>query len=628
MEKEKRSNILDKLIIAVAVAMGIFHLISTQYLFQSASGFNTTHLTFSLVLVFLITIRTEHRLILRLLGWIFLLAGLVATTYIIFNQVPLEYRAGFPNTTDFIIGIILVAVVMEGTRRVWGVALPIVGVFLLIYFFFGHLLPGPLRHAYLFPGQVVSQLGMGLGSGIFGIPLVASANYIFLFLLFGGLLEVAKVDLFFIQLGKAAGRLLAGGPAQTAVVSSGLVGMVMGAAVANVALTGAFTIPLMKKVGYTPEQAGAIEATASTGGQFTPPVMGVTAFLIAGIVGIPYIDVAVAGIIPAIFFYFAVAIGVQVMALRLKLKPPREAIDVRAILKVGPLFIIPLGVIIYLLSARYSPMYAAFYAIISLIALSYIQKETRPPLSVLAHGFTRGAIAGAKIGIALAFVGTFIAALTFTGLGVKIGEIVRAVSGGMLVPALLMTMLLCLVLGTGLPTPAAYIIVAVVAVPLLVELGVVPLHAHLFAFYFAIISSLTPPVALAALAGSSIAGGKYFRTALEAFRLGITGFVIPFLIVFNPVLTLRAESATSAVVSLLAVALGIITLTALLFGFLFVKTGRWERLLFALSAAGLFVFAVTMDYRVFIPSLVLTAGLLWSQWRRRSLASQTVTLSR
>jgi len=564
---------------------------------------------------------------LRLLVWVVLLAGLVTTIYIAFNIVPLDYRAGFPTTFDIIIGIILVAVVMEGTRQAWGPVLPIVGLVLILYFFFGHLIPGPLSHGHMLPSYAVSLLGIGINSGVYGVCLTASANYIFLFLLFGGLLEIAKVNLFFLQVGRAAGRVLAGGPAQTAVVSSSLVGMVMGAAVANVALTGAFTIPLMKRAGYTPEQAGAIEATASTGGQITPPVMGVSSFLIAGIVGIPYLAVCVAAIIPALFYYLAVALGVQVIALKSKLKPPREEIDLRIILRMGPLFVIPVGLIIFLLVARFSPMYAAFYAIISLVVLSFIQKETRPSLSSLAHGFMRGAIIGAKIGIVLAFIGTFIAVISFTGLGLKIGEVVRIVSGGQLVPALLMTMVLCIFLGIGLPTPAAYVLVAVVACPLLIQLGVEPLFAHLFAFYFAIVSALTPPVALAALAGSGIAGGNYFKTGLQSFRLGITGFIIPFLIVFNPMVTLHPQDPLSAVMSLIAIPLGIVALVALLYGYLLVSTSILERLLFGLCAGGLFGYAFVGNYMFLIVGALLISGLLVNQWRRRKAILRAESLS-
>ena len=619
---------LDKVILCIAFAMGVYHLVATQFILQLPRGHYTTHLTFCLLVVFLTTIKTTKKRSYRLFLLALLLSGLVATIYINCNIVSLDYRAGFPNTLDFILGVILVVVTMEGTRQAWGPVLPMVGVVLIVYFFLGHLIPGALSHAYLNPGYVVSLLGISLNSGVYGIPLIASANYIFLFLLFGGLLEIAKVNLFFLQVGRAAGRVLKGGPAQTAVVSSSLVGMVMGAAVANVALTGAFTIPLMKRVGYSPEQAGAIEATASTGSQITPPVMGVCAFLIAGIVGIPYIDICIAAIIPALLYYWAVAWGVQVIALKSSLKPPREKIERRIIIRMGPLFVIPVGLIIYLLVARYSPAYAAFYAIVTLLLLSLIQKETRPSLSTLAHGFLRGAIAGAKIGVALAFVGTFIAVMSFTGLGLKIGEVVRMASGNQLIPALFMTMVLCIFLGIGLPTPAAYLVVAVVACPLLIELGVDALLAHLFAFYFAIISALTPPVALAALAGSSISGGNYFRTGVEAFKLAISGFITPFLIVYNPVMTLRIGDPLSAVMTIIAVSLGIIVLIAVVYGYLLTPTSILERLLFGLCTVGLFGYAFIGNYMFLIVGAILSIMLLLNQWKRRRATLRAEGLSR
>ena len=614
MAKARVARILDIAIVVVGCAMAFYHLASTQYLIHGSYEHQDFHLGFALILIFLASLRAMKRR--RLWPLVLLSVSLFVTSYIKIRFLYLEEVVGLPATIDVIVGILLVIVVLEATRQAWGMVLPVVGMVSILYFFFGHYLPGPFYHLYMNPEYVISMLGIGL-HGIFGMLLAVSANYIFLFMVFGGLMEIAGANLFFLQVGRAAGKVLAGGPAQTAVVSSGLVGMVTGTAVGNVAITGAFTIPLMKRIGYRPETAGAIEATASTGGQVMPPVMGASAFLIANFLGIHYAMVMVAALIPALLYYLMCALGVQVIALKEKIKPAAESVDLRILLRRAPLFIIPLAVIFTLLLMRFTPMYAAFWAILAVLAVAFLQKETRPSVGALAQGFARGAMVGARIGIALACVGLMVQALITTGLGIKISGVVETLAAGNLVIALLVTMFVSLVLGIGIPTVAAYTLVAIVVVPVLTRMGVVPIAAHFYAFYFAIISALTPPVAMAALAGASIAGANYFKTGLEAFRLGIAGFILPFFMVYNPVFLLQGGEPLSGGLSVIAAVIAMSALIAVVYNHFLVPISQWERAVYALCAASSFAYVFTGNYMLFALGIFLFVGLMVLQRRTR-----------
>jgi len=470
------SRILDKAVFTIALLMVAYHAVSTQFLLpgQDAVLHQAFHLGFSLVLVLLASLKAAK-------GWrrwtvlLTLLFSLVSMVYIKVNYIDLSFTRMFPDTLDCIIGIILVIAVLEATRKAWGLALPIVGALSIIYLFWGHLLSGPLRHAPLDVTYAISYLSIGF-QGIFGTILGASANYIFLFIVFGGLFEIVGIRELFVEVGKIAGRRLAGGPAQTAMISSGLVGMCTGAAVANVAITGSFTIPMMKKIGYTPEQAASIEAYASTGGQYMPPVMGASVFVMAAMLGIAYTDIMIPAFIPAFLFFLSGAIGVQLMALRYRIPRIREKVDNRTLLRRAPLFIIPIAVLMTLLLMRFSPMYAAFYAILAIIVVSLIQKETRPSLGRLAEGFKNGAVMGAKIGVACACIGLLSQVLTTTGLGQKLVGLMETLSGGHLIIALILTMFISILLGTGVPTVAAYVLVAAIGAPVLIRMGVTPLQ--------------------------------------------------------------------------------------------------------------------------------------------------------
>jgi TRAP transporter 4TM/12TM fusion protein len=614
--------VAHRALMVIGTCMVLYHMMSAQFLLIGSVEHQNIHLAFVFTLVFLAAMaksRTRSRLV---INGLLLLAGLAVTAYVGLNLGHLEELYGFPEPMDIFVGVVIVLLALEGTRLAWGWTLPIVAMVFVAYFLFGHWIPGPLFHREFDFGYVISYLSIGL-SGVYGNFLSISANQIFLFVVFGALLGVMNVTDALNEIGKLAGARLKGGPGQTAVISSSLVGMVSGASVANVAITGAFTIPYMKRVGYSGALAGGIEATASTGGQLMPPVMGAAAFLMAFFVGVPYAEIMLAGILPAILFYVAVMAAVQYVSVAEDIAPPEDAPDMRLILRGLPLFIIPLSVITILLLMRMSPNIAAFWAIITAFILSFFRIGPKPTVREFLEALTNGALVGAKIGISLCVVGLISQTLITTGLGSKIAGLVELLSAGNLVIGLIITMIVSIILGCGVPPVAAYSLVAIVAVPTLIKMGVPVISAHFFCFYFAILSAVTPPVALGALAASAISGANYFATSVKAFKLSIAGFIIPYLIVFNPLLNLRSENVVTTVLSLIAIPVALLAMTILIYGVQKVKLTALERLLAALAAIGMFSYATfghshwgSAGIGLFVLGLASFAALYVSQHNR------------
>lgn len=617
------SKLIDVALVVVGLAAVAYHMTTTQYLFVGSFEHQAIHLLFLLSLIFLQGMRRAGTFWGRGSAAILLVLGVVGAGYVLLNLTHLEMVIGFPETRDILIGVLLIALVMEATRQAWGLALPIVAGTFVAYFLWGHYLPEPLYHREFNFSYIISYLSIGL-SGIFGTFLAISANFVFIFVIFGALLEVIRVNDLFTELGKAAGRVFRGGPGQTAVMSSAMVGTVTGAAIANVAITGAFTIPYMKKSGYSAEEAGAIEATASTGGQIMPPVMGASAFLMAAFMGVPYATVMAAGLIPAILYFWGCILSVQMIALRRNLDVPPEPVDRKLIMWRLPLFLIPLALLVVMLSMHYSPSLAGFWAIVSALGLSLLSRKTRPSFPELARCLARGALIGAQIGIALAVVGLIAQTLITTGLGTKVASLVQLLSGGHLWLALIITMLVSIILGLGIPTSAAYALVAIVVVPGLIDMGVMPIAAHFFAFYFAVVSAITPPVALAALAAAGIAGGDYTKTSFIAFKIAIAGFIIPFLMVYNPVMLFRPENWAHGAGALIAIPLGMAALVMAIFNCGLTLFRNHERALAVASASMMLGFVlfrhipyVPLEFPMLVLGVVLFGVLMVGQYRRK-----------
>lgn len=617
-EKTGWPQILDWTIKIVAVVGAAYHLISTQFLFQTIIEHQNNHLAFSLVLVCLVLLKGKPK---RWPSTLLLMGlGLVATGYVKIFFEELQGRIGFPTVPDLVIGVMLILVSLEASRRAFGLAIPILALIFICYDFLGHYLPDPLYHTRFTLSYVITHLSIGL-DGMYGSALGASVNYIFLFFLYGGVLQNTRALEFFSELGKLAGRKLRGGPAQTAVVSSALVGMVTGSAIANVAITGAFTIPLMKKVGYRPEQAGAIEAVASVGGQIMPPVMGAQAFLMAAFTGIAYVDIMVAAFLPAILYYIAIALYVEFQARKLNIPHSTEKIDTKAMLTGMPCFLIPIGLLVYLLASGYTPMFCAFWTTLSVITINLLTDLIllrRLKVMKLVEGLTVGATGGAQIGVTSAVIGFLMASVTMTGLGVKLSGMVADLSGGVLLIALLITMVVSLIFGMGVPTMVAYALVAFMVAPALTRMGVPLMEAHFFCMFFAVFSNLTPPVALAALVGSKIAGADYFRTAFVAFKISLVTFILPYILIWNPAVIGKFKSLSSGVASLMSILLLLLAIAIVMCGYYIRKINMLQMCIAALSGIPLLVYVFTLNLVFIVIGAAMLVFLTIQQWHQHS----------
>jgi len=598
----KLEKILDIAIAVTGVTMVIYHLVYSLYLIQDPIPHLNTHLGLGLILVFLSKSKkkgTPWPLILALV-----ILTIVSTGYVHVFYDDLDLRAMFNTPLDLVIGIVLIVLSLEATREAFGIVLPILALVAIAYAFTGHLLPEPFHTMYISWDQIIGRLSIGL-TGIYGNILAVSANFIFLFMIFAALIQATGAIEFFVQVGKLVGRKFRAGPAMAAVVTSGLVGSISGQAGANVTVTGSFTIPLMKKIGYRPEQAAAIEAAASTGGPITPPVMGVAAFLMVGITGIPYHKIIGVAAIPALLYFFAVGLYVHFQAAKLNISAVAEDIDLRELLLRAPLFFIPFFLIIILFVRGFSPMFVGFWAVVSVIILSLFRKETRPGLSKLVGSFVEGAKLGASIAATCACIGMILGIIVATGLAVKLPVAIETFFGGNRFLLLFFTGIVSAILGMGMPASASYVVVAIVIAPTLVKLGLTTLAAHFFAFFFANFSFLTPPVALAALFASQLAGAPYIKTSLEALKVGIGGFVLPFMIAFYPLLVWEATNMLFAVTGFIACLLTLIIFQAGFVGYFLTHLNQIERTLYILCGIGLMGYLYTRNIIIFALCIIL-----------------------
>lgn len=607
---------MAKLVSAIAITFSIFQLYTAFFGVLDAQLQRAVHLGFALALSYLLypTCKSWSRHKLHPLDAILAVLGAASPAYIVIMYRELAFRAGIINSIDLVIGVLGVLLVIEATRRVVGLPMVIVVVAFLAYAFAGPYMPGVLSHRGLTPNQLIGHLYFTT-EGIFGIPLGVSSTFIFLFILFGAYLECTGLGKFFIDIANAIAGWASGGPAKVAVISSAFMGTVSGSSVANVAGTGSFTIPMMKKLGYRKEFAGAVEAASSTGGQLMPPVMGAAAFLMAEFVGVPYIEVVEAAIIPAILYFAGVWLGVHLEAKRTNLKGiPRDQLPKAwVIFKERGHLAIPLIVIVYLLVTGYTPMRAALVAIVLSIAVSCLRKNTRISVKDVVKGLESGARGVLGVAIACASAGIIIGVVTKTGVGLKLASGLLALSGGYLVPTMFFTMITSLVLGMGVPTTANYVITSTIAAPALLQLGVPTLAAHMFVFYFGIIADVTPPVALAAYAASGISGGKPLMTGVNASKLAIAAFIIPYVFVMSPELLMINATACGLLMAVVTAILGMVGVSSSLIGYLADKSTMLERVMQFVSGILMIIPGTLTD----IPGFILFLIVVFLQIRRK-----------
>ncbi|MEP7183750.1 MAG: TRAP transporter permease [Betaproteobacteria bacterium] len=664
--KRELTGLAWKVVAGSALAFSAYQLLIAAFSPLSSLTTRSLHVGFLLLLAFLIHPVSSRADRLRIVWYDALLATLafaLALYHWVF-EAELIQRSGDPSTADLVVGTVVILLLFEGARRVLGLALPIICATFLAYGLFGQYLPAAIAHRGYGFDQIVGALYLGT-EGIYGIPTLVSATYIFLFILFGSFLEHAGMINLFNNIALGFVGHARGGPAKVAVISSGMMGTISGSGVANVLTVGQFTIPLMKRFGYSSVFAGAVEATSSMGGQIMPPVMGAVAFIMAETLNVPYVAVVKAAVIPAVLYYATAFWMVHLEAGRAGLTglPKSECPNPWEAIRLKWYLLLPLAVLVFMLFDGFTPMFSGivglaltavlilgvgiasgfgstlfrvvFWVILgfgtasffkygiwpivvmisTLVAVNFVIKGGRDTLAIMRGSLIDGARQAIAVGVACAIVGVIIGVLTLTGAASNFAAFVLEIGAKSLFLSLLLTMAVCLVLGMGIPTIPNYIITSAIAAPALLKLGVPLIVSHMFVFYFGIMADLTPPVALAAFAAASIAKASPMKIGWKATHIAIAGFVIPYMAVYDPSLMLQTGTVldTLYVVAKALLAIGLWGGAAV--GFLWSPLNPVERIV-STVAAGLLVAAVPLTDEI---GFALGAALLlWHAWRTRA----------
>ena len=541
-------------------------------------------------------------------------AGAAAFLYMGLNFEQLVAQAGNYTSRDIIVAMIAIVILFEACRRVVGIPiLVVVGLFIL-YAYFGASIPGYFGHRGFGFQRIATHLYFTT-EGIIGTPLAVCSTFIFLFILFGAFLERTGIGQFFIDIANSIAGKATGGPAKVAVISSALQGTITGSSVANTVGSGSFTIPMMKRMGYRPEFAAAVEAAASTGGQIMPPIMGAAAFLMAEMTGIPYSNIVIAAIVPAFLYFSGIMIMVHLEAQRYGLKglPAEEIPNFFKLMFSYWYLLLPLVVLVYMMMTGYTPARSALMAILVAVVVSMLRKETRMSLHTFVDALEAGARNIVGVAIACAVAGCIVGIVTLTGIGLKLAGGLLALSGGNVLLALFFTMIASIVLGMGVPTTANYVIMATITAPVVLKLGIDLLPAHMFVFYFGIVADITPPVALAAYAGSAIARSNPLKTGVQATKLAIAAFIIPYVFALNPSLLVIPASGPLEIITVTITAFaGMFGVAIAVEGYVFAKANAIIRLLALAGGMMLIVPGVATD----IGGVALIAAVLFLQKMR------------
>ncbi|MFA1818804.1 TRAP transporter permease [Virgibacillus oceani] len=542
---------------------------------------------------------------------------------IIFFDSILQSRISGYSTIDVIISILGILLLLEATRRTVGLPIVIVAGVAILYTIFGNYIPGQiLSH----PGFSVDRLATNLWyqeSGVFGTPVQISARFIFLFLFFGVLLVHTKIGRFFNDLALALTGRFTGGTAKTAVVASSMQGMVSGSSVGNTVASGSFTIPMMKRSGFKPEFAAATEASASTGGQIMPPIMGAAAFIMMEYIGVSYGTIMLAALIPAILYFSGIFIGTHFEAKKMGIVglPKADLPNFKRLIFKDGYMILPIFVIIGTIMIGYTPQMAALMGIVSAFIISLFRKDTRMGFKKIIYVLEQGARVALPVIAAVGTAGIIAGVVSITGLGSKFAAGVIALSGGILIFALFFTMIACIILGMGLPTTANYVVTATIAAPILInEFGVAPIAAHMFVFYFGIVADITPPVCLAAYAGAGIARANPFQSGVTALKLAIAAFIVPYILVYNPILVMVDVTVMGIILAVTTSLIGMAAVSSSTVGFFIRNAYAWERLV--LFPAGIML--IIPNIIISLIGLVLMIGIWFIQKQRKDDAGQMV----
>ena len=610
-----------KVVAAIAISLSLYQLYTAGIAALTALVQRSIHLGAILVLTFLLRpafrgARKDRFTIWLLIDWVLVLAAIVCTGYICVNLTAIFERQGDWLPADLLVSVVGTLLVLEACRRVIGPFMSLICVIGIVYAMYGPYMPDLIIHKGYSIERIATTLWLTT-EGIFGLPLGVAATFVYVFVLFGAFLETTGGGNFFIDLAYALTGRFSGGPAKTSVVASGFLGSISGSAVGNVAATGAFTIPMMKKVGYRPHVAGAIEAAASTGGQLMPPIMGAGAFLMAEFTNTSYLTIIKVALMPAIMYYLTVLVFVHFEAQKHGLlgQPKENLPRALEVIRRGLHFLVPVAILIYVLLANYSPMMAGFVAVISTVLASWTANSVAwvrqrggapggagqdPPqrlgqfldkeFHLMLKALQRGAQNAILVSVACAAAGIIVGMVTLTGMGLKFSSLVLDLSFGIKALAILLIGLASLVLGMGLPVTASYIVLATLAGPALLDMGVPIMTAHMIVFWYSQDANVTPPVSLASFAGAGIAGASPMRTAFTSWKLAKGIYIIPLIMAYRPLLGIGPSYELlhwSVIFTMITTTLGLVAFAAAIERFLFRRATVLETLLFWIATVGL-----------------------------------------
>ena len=594
----------------------VFAFIGYQMYYIEAVPFEVSvhailHLGFAMTLLSWAKLRSGTASLLSQIYVISIIVASVAVTaYFFLGYEAILNNPSYPPPIALVFGVVAAVISAILVRWSYGWLFPIFCIIAFLYVLFGNYFPGTFRGPAISLQRTITLLVTDVTSpwGLYGDLLGLSANYLFLFIIFGSVLHAFGGLRFIMQLGNLVASRLRSGPAALAVISSALLGSITGSTAANITITGAFTIPLMKKAGYTPAQAGAIEAAASNGGQFLPPIMGATVFVMAAYTGIPYLQIAKAALIPALMYFVMLLIYAELNARKLKIAKLPFELNLKNLLLDAPLFVLPLASLTAMLLLGYSLMKVVFWSVIVVVSLgllSGIRKENRINWKDVRDKFAEGALMGANVAAILAVIGIAVAGLEVTGLTMKLSIIFSALGGDNLFVLLILTMTVSLILGTGVPTPAAYVIVATVLSPLLIKQGLPAMQAHLFPLFYAFLSHLTPPVGIGLLIACKLAGAEYHRGAIEVFKAAFPSLLLPYLFIYAPPILLQYDKISSVIFCVIATML-------LFFSLAVFVNNQWKNILLRREKAMLLISFLSFFFYVFIDPnvIVLISGIL------------------
>jgi len=620
--QEKLANILTLIASLIAISLTMFQIWQGITAELSATVFRPVHLSWVLVLIFLsfpLTHSGSSKPIYFFLGKTIdlILIGITcwaAMQVVTFNYDDITFLLDGLSLKDQIAGVLLILLLLEATRRAVGMIMVIVAMIFLSYALFGNVLPESIASKG-FSIEEMIRFHIFSTNGVFGAPLAIAAGVVFIFVLFGAFLQVTGAGQFFIDSAFAIAGKSRGGPAKASVLASAALGSISGSAIANTVTTGSLTIPMMKKLGYRAEQAAGIEAAASTGGQIMPPVMGAGAFVMAQFTGIPYSNIILVSIAPAILYFGCTLLYVHLMACKLNLQGLKTTEKIGGILKQGWHFLLPLILITTLLVMSYSPILVGIAGCIAILIAACSRKKSNIRPTLIFEGMREGAILALPISIACATAGIVVGVVGQTGIGLQFTQFLTSLSGGHLWSAFVFISIAAIILGMGLPVTAAYIVLSVMAVPALINLGIPLLAAHMIVFWLSQTSNVTPPIALAAFAGAGIANASPMRSSIQAFKLAQGFFLIPAMMAFSGLIWTNNESVFEFIESIIACIALIIAFAGGIEGYLFRKLHGTQKILFILLAFTTLL--LPNPYRWL--SIAIIAALVWFEYKQSQL---------